>query len=167
MTKYIYILSLFIIFSCSSKKEVAKSSADQVEVLSLIISSSKKKIYFKTITKSFQKPLESYIKPHLLEFYFCREGIESSSIIITETEINFLKNEFGVQPKIKLSKDFKNKVTRKKEKFNTIYISSPIVFRNGTMALYFKNQTFGGGFVLLKKENGEWKFLCSNSVWIE
>ncbi len=170
MRKLLLILILISIISCSSKKGISKISVENIIVLNSILTNSNGEIYYQTITEDLQKPLESYFEPYLLEFYLCNKGIDSSKVKITKQEIGFLKENFKNQAKNRISRinpEFKNKVTKKKERFKTIHISMPAVFRNGTMAIYYVSGTYGGGFNLLQKVNNKWEMICSNSVWIE
>lgn len=43
----------------------------------------------------------------------------------------------------------------------------PVVFRNGSMALFYATGTYGGEFGLLQKKQGKWERICSSIVWIE
>lgn len=170
MGKLLFILILFSFFSCSSKKGISKISEENSIVLNSILSNSSGEIYYQTITEDVQKPLESYFEPYLLEFNLCNKNVDSSIVKISKQEMGFLKENFKNQSKIRIGgihPEFKNKITKKKERLKTFYISMPVVFRNGTLAIYYISGTYGGGFNLLRKANSKWEMICSNSVWIE
>jgi hypothetical protein len=164
VNKYIYVFFLFIIVSCSSNKVLI--SNNHIEVLNTILSSSRNKIFYKTIindVNSLKKPINEYIKDNL-QFQFCQSNI------ISEGEICFLRKKMkNLQTKslLKLPLDYKNKLTKKKKEIEISFISIPILFRNNTMALYYNTQRYGGSFTLLQKKDSKWEIICSSSVWIE
>ena len=82
----------------------------------------------------------------------------------------YLKREFKMQKVINLHNlplIYKQNLTKEKIRFETSFISTPILFRNNTMAIYYNTQTYGGSLTLLQKRNSKWEIICSSSVWIE
>ena len=124
-------------------------------------------VYFKTIVKDLGKPISSYIKPYLLDFILCGENFSIESTKITEKEITFLKTQFENQKVIPLERLIgKHKNISSKSKSSYI-ITTPVLFRNNTRAIYYMLTSSGGGFHLLQKNEGNWSLMCSNSVWME
>ena len=166
----IKVVALILIFSCSSNHKIFQLDKENINALHSILSNSNETIYYKTIIEDLRKSLDSQIEPYLLEFSLCDKNINQGATKISNKEIIFLKKEFKAQSIIRIDKinpNFKNKTTKKIERFKTARISMPIVFRNGSMAIYYSNSTYGGGFNLLQKKDNRWKAICSNSVWIE
>ncbi len=157
---------LFITFlSCSvPQKKVLESSEMEKALLSILNQNGT--VYFKTIVKDLGKPIASYIKPYLLDFILCGENFSLESTKITDKEITFLKTQFENQTVIPLERligKHKN-ITRKTK---TSYMTTPVLFRNNTRAIYYSLTSDGGGFHLLQKKEGNWSLMCSNSIWIE
>jgi hypothetical protein len=160
---------LILIFGCSSNHKISQLDKENINVLYSILNNSND-VYYKTIIEDLGKSLDFQIEPYLLEFSLCDKNINLGTTKISNKEIIFLKKEFKTQSIIRIDKidpSFKNKTTKRIERFKTVRISMPIVFRNGSMAIYYSNSTYGGGFSLLQKEDNRWKAICSNSVWIE
>ncbi len=169
--KSLIILFVFtLILSCSSTKEIFVVQEENLEVLNDIIGESNGGIYYESIDSDLQKPIDSYVNKYLLEFYLCINDIDSSTTKISELEISYLKEQFSKHEIVrfdKLSAELKEKIVKNHERFKTVSISLPVVFRNGSMAIYYVSGTYGGGFNLLQKNNEKWNVICSNSVWIE
>lgn len=160
----VFIWICFVNLSCSSAKEIINEN--QINVLNKIIQSSKFSIYYKTVDNngtSLKKPIEEYITNDL-EFQFCESNI------INENDIVFLRKEFKrqkIKNLYKLPLIYRKNLTKEKKRFETSFISIPILFRNNTMAIYYNTQTYGGSLTLLQKINSKWEIICSSSVWIE
>ena len=170
MSRIILLIISIIFLSCSSKKDLSGVQGENIEVLESILNKSKGEIYYKTINTDLQKPIHTYIEAYLLEFYLCDKDVDTSSIHISIEEVGFLKRKFENHSIVRIDKlksGFRSKITKKHKRFKTVSISIPVVFRNGTMAIYYMSGTYWGGFNLLQKRNNKWELICSNSVWIE
>ncbi|MGG8498163.1 hypothetical protein ACQY1Q_17315 [Tenacibaculum sp. TC6] len=171
MNKIIILLTLLFLFiNCSSNQKIAEQNNEEIKVLRYILkNSSNSSTYYKTIINDGKIPINTYIKGEYLEFYLCSKEVDSF-IKIPKQDILFLQEKFktlSIQRLDKLLPEFKDKITKKKERFETSFISIPVLFNNNSMAIFYSLQTYGGEFKLLKKSKGEWKTICSNSVWIE
>ena len=160
---------LLLIINCSSKRIITEKFSNEYEVLNHILKNSNGNIYYKTVVKDGEIPVESYVKDEFLEFYLCGSEVDSP-VKIDKKSINLLKENFKnlrVERLDKLLPVLANKTIKKKVRLKTSFITTPVLFKNNTMAMYYSTQTYGGEFKLLQKMNGKWKTICSNSVWIE
>lgn len=165
----IKLILLLLIVNCSLKRTTIEKFSNEYEVLNHILKNSNGNIYYKTIVKDGEVPIESYVKDEFLEFYLCGSEVDSP-VKIDKKSINLLKENFKKLRVERLDKLFPllaNRVVKKKVRLKTSFITVPALFKNNTMAIYYSTQTYGGEFKLLKKINGKWKTICSNSVWIE
>lgn len=166
--KFIIVFFIFIT-SCSINKETISKTSKEYEVLNHILKNSNGNIYYKTIIKEAGLPIDSYVKDKYLEFYLCVSKIDSP-IKINKKDLSFLKNEFKNISILRLDKLFpklSKQTIKKKVRLTTSFITTPILFNNNTMAIYYSVQTYGGEFKLLQKDNSKWVTICSNSVWVE
>ena len=170
MRIFIIVIVLIITPSCSSTNELSKVQEESLEVLNDVILKSNGEIYYKSINSDRQEPISSYVQKYLLEFHLCVKDIDRSKTKISEQEVSYLHERFSNHKIVrldKLSSEFSEKTVKKHKRFKTVSISLPVVFRNGTMAIYYVSGTYGGGFSLLQKSNNNWNIICGNTVWIE
>jgi hypothetical protein len=171
MRLFTLFLLTILFLNSSNGQDSKKYDTETLIVLESILKNSKEgSIFHKTIVKEWRTPIESYVKDYLLEFYLCVNDIDKASVRISQEEVWFLKEKFSKQSVERIDRlipDLKKKTTEKHKRFKTSIISMPVTFRNGTMALYYHTETYGGGFNLLQKRDNNWEIICSNSVWIE
>lgn len=166
----ISLLILIFFFNCSANQIVSEIDDDKINILNSILNKSNTTVYYRTIIEDLNKPISFLLNQTTLNFNFCNKDIDPTRRVISDIEILFLKNKFKKQTTLKIDKinsTFKDKVTKKNERFKTTYITIPEVFRGGKMAIYYSNSTYGGEFTLLKKVNNKWEKICSSSVWLE
>ncbi len=160
-----------LFFGSLNGQQLPNSESEELKVLESILSNSNNSTtYYKTIIEDQKTPLTTYIEAYLLKFYLCTNDIDSASVIISDEEVNLLRQKFSKQKVKRIDKllpKYKNRTTKKHERYKTGSISMPVTFRDGTMALYFSLSTYSGEFNLLRKKNDTWEKVCSNAVWIE
>ncbi len=164
------IIALLFFISLNAQSLPIGGSEELHILVSVVRRSSDNNIYFKTIVEEWQKPIESYIQRNYLDFNLCVPKADSHMIYISDEELRYLKRRFSnhsVKGIDKLKPELKDKTTRDSRRFETVHISMPVIFRNGTMAIYYAAGTYSGEFNLLSKKDGKWQPLCSSLVWIE
>lgn len=167
----IKVLIVFILtLSCSSAKGVLEIQEENLEVLNHVLENSKGGIiYYKSINYDLNELIGSFVI-NGLNFDLCIKDIDSSLTKFSDQESSYLSDEFNKQNIVRIDRlkpEFEERTVKKHERFETVSISIPVVFRNGTMAIYYYSGTYGGGFNLLQKNSDNWEVVCSNSVWIE
>lgn len=163
----ISILSL-LYYACSSQRYARELSVSQREILNSVVSEA---VYHKTLISEFDKPISNYVETNFLEFDLCSsEEFRAKKIQLSEDEIKFLKSRFDSQKIINLNRlnpKLSNRAAQKRERFKTVSISLPVIFRGDSLGLYYVSGTYGGEFGLLQKKNNSWEKVCSSLVWIE
>lgn len=160
------ILSL-LLCACSSQKYAIQLTSEQREILNSIVG---KKVHQKTIISEFDEPISKYVEDNFLAFNLCSKEFGSQKVQITDEELEYLKNQFDRQTIINLNRlnpKLRIRASRKRERFKSINISLPVVFRGDSLGLYYVSGTHAGEFSLLQKKNNNWEKACSSLVWIE
>jgi len=157
----------FLVSACSSQKYARELSATQMEILNSVVS---EKVYHRTIVSEFDEPISNYVENNFLDFNLCTEEFGSTKIKISKSELEFLKSNFDSQTSININRiipKLRKRAVRKRQRFKTVSISLPVVFRGDSLGLYYTSGTYGGEFSLIQKKNNSWEKICSSLVWIE
>jgi len=168
MRSIIYSIAATVILGCSSYKKLTARHKDNLSALESILRKSNGGIYHRTIIQENQKPISLYVESYNFELNLCVPDADPASVYISDREFAFLKKEFSNQTVVKLDRlypELRNKMIKKHQRFKTVSISMPVVFRNGSMAMYYATGTYGGEFGLLQNKQGKWERICSSIVW--
>jgi hypothetical protein len=168
--KFLILLNLVILIStfssCSSIDSLTQSK-DQLEILKSIADDAKYGINKKTISKKYIDKLNLNLKD--LNFWNpCKYQLQETNALLTEKEIKYLNEKFKNLKTNNLELNSPNiKSDYNTENLRITSITTPILFRNKSFAVYYSEQRYGGQMNLLKKENNKWIKYCSYLVWIE
>jgi hypothetical protein len=164
----INIFYILLLFGCSStKSNFTEQNIEEIIILNNII---KENTYYKTIIKDLNKPIDFYVQKHFLQFNLCVNDSLRNNIVLNEEDTIFIKQKFRNQKTLRidhLNNEIKVKTTKDRIRFKTNYISLPVIFRDGKLAIFYNSSPYGSSFNLLKKIDGKWKIVCSSQVWIE
>ncbi len=168
--KYLLLFSICIsTIGCFQKPNSHKFKDERYDILNLVLDKTKfGDVYYKTINKDSEKPIENYLDREVFDSCIC--SMNNNSFNLDDKEIDFIKKQFKNQKIIDLSKIHflsKKRLTKRRDKRNTYFISMPILFRNNTMAIYYTLQADGGYFTIVQKDGKKWDIVCSCSAWIE
>jgi hypothetical protein len=153
-------ISLFWLKGWSQEKET-------LEVLSSIAENHKFLLHSATLSHVYLK--KYHINLEDLNFWNpCKHKFEEDNTFLVKEEWEVLNSEFHKLKKQKLPKSILKRSNQSDStKYETTYITWPILFRDNSYAVYYSEQRYGGEINLLKKENGKWKEYCYYMVWIE
>ncbi|NNK18511.1 MAG: hypothetical protein HKP49_05110 [Maribacter sp.] len=170
-----FFLLFIILFACKTMPSPVLLTTSEKEILKAIAedfsdSEIEADIYYRSITSDRNKTISEWIDINDGIFLLCVDEIDSSEYVLSRKEKKFLENQFKKHSVInfKKLKEIDSRIfTRNFVRFKTVEISKPILFRNNDFAIYYKTGTYGGSFNLMKKANGRWSTVCSNTSWIE
>ena len=141
---------------------------DIVEIIAIELAKGEEKVYFQTITED-QHAISGWIFSSVLNSTLCTSKEEQFSCIISDDELEELKEGFENRTSLKINEVSGGKRirTHHKKKWETgEWISSPVLIREGTLALLYRNGIEGSGFIFYKKAEGVWKSVCYAAVRI-
>jgi hypothetical protein len=168
MQSLIRIILLLLIISCSAKKETTNIDSDVMEIIQIELGKGNQQVYFRTITED-QERISGWVTSFGLNSPLCGDEKEMISMQISDEEMDQLKIGFESRIGLRLDRlvpEQRKRMSRKWQGDYPEWISSPVIFRNGTLALIYRSGDYGSGFIHYHKNHGEWKSTCYSSVSI-
>jgi hypothetical protein len=166
MQSLIRIILLVLIVSCSAKKETTNIDSDVIEIIQKELGNGNQQVYFRTLTED-QKRISGWVTSFGLNSPLCGDEKEMISTQISDEEIDQLKIGFESRIGLRLDKlvpEQKKRISRKWHGGYTDWISSPVIIRNGSIALIYRSGDYGSGFSHYHKIDGKWKSICYSQV---
>ena len=167
----LHILGLSLMLSYGSVSSQSKTiDPSELQVLKeIVVSDSIPNVYFKTVVADLNQPLSRQLF-YLSDFDVCSDLVQLDAVALQSDERNFLVERFTAMESKninKLIRDPKNHTLKQLKGHNWLQISLPVVFRDGTYAIYYSKGAYSGQFILMKHIDGLWKDVCYSSVWSE
>lgn len=173
MKRFLLILALFglILQSFESLHAQAKSmDPAELQVLTEIVAAdSLPTVHFKSIVSEMNQPLSRHLF-YLKGFDLCSSLVDQDEMTLSKEERDYLVERFATMEAENLNKlvrEPKNHTLKKLEGHEWSVISLPVVFREGSYALYYSKGEYSGQFVLMKNMDGSWREVCYASLWSE
>ncbi len=171
MKRFLLLLSVIGLF-CQSLEPLhaqAKSmDPAELQVLTEIVAAdSLPTVHYKTIISEMNQPLSRHLF-YLKGFDLCSSLVGQNEITLSKEERDYLVERFATMESENLNKlvrEPKNHTLKKLEGHEWSVVSLPVVFREGTFAIYYSKGEYSGQFVLMKNMDGSWKEVCYASIW--
>ena len=162
--------ALFMIFGTTLRAQTKSMDPAELQVLTgIIVVDSLPTVHYKTIVSEMNQPLSRHLF-YLKGFDLCSSLVDQDEMTLGKEERDYLVERFATMEVANLNKlvrEPKNHTLKKLEGHDWSVISLPVVFRDGTYAIYYSKGEYSGQFVLMKNIDGSWKEVCYASIWSE